>query len=120
MQSMRSEITNFQSGLGSETLLDRAAPLLDVLSRSIKFKRGKADRGRAQHGRRKVEMTIENAGRRNEIIALLRLRKNIGDIVPLVAPGIHVYRSKENPEGAVGNDPQARHMVREAKPRREF
>src|SRR6185295_371117 len=65
-------------------------------------------------------MTGDDAGRRREVIALLSFRKDVGHIVSLVAPGVHVDRRKENSEGAVDHNPQFRQVVRETKPGREF
>src|SRR5258706_16180722 len=114
VQSMRSQITKFQGSLFAQTLLDRGAPLLDVLRLGIELDRGKADRGRAQHGRRKVEVAGYDAGRWREIIALLCFRKYIRNVVSLIAPGIHVHRGKENAEGPVDHDSITWHVVREA------
>jgi len=46
--------------------------------------------------------------------------KTYGTLLPLVAPGIHIYRRKENSKRAVHNDPQIRQVMRETKPRSEF
>ena len=59
-------------------------------------------------------MTGSDAGRRSEVVALLRFRKNIRHIVSLVAPGIHVHRRKENAKRRVQHDPVTRHVVRKA------
>src|SRR5690242_10849813 len=65
------------------------------------IKRSKADRGSrqrpcAQHGSTKVQSAGEECGRRGEIVGLLRLGKNIRDVVTLIAPGVQIYRSVED------------------------
>src|ERR1041384_1117733 len=65
-------------------------------------------------------MTGDDASGGSEVIALLRLRKNVGHVVALVAPGIHVDRRKENSECAVNHNSQIRQVMRKTKPRREF
>ena len=65
-------------------------------------------------------MTADDAGRGSEVIALLRFRKNIGHVVSLVAPRIHVYRRKEDPKGRVQHDAVIRQVVRNAKPGSEL
>src|SRR6266404_1406671 len=107
MKPVRSEIAQLQGCFGTQTFFDRSAPLLDVLWRRVQFESGKADGGRAQHGRREVEMTGDDAGGRSEVIALLSLGENVRDVVPLITPGIHVHRSKENSKGRVKHQAQA-------------
>src|SRR6266478_3987800 len=101
MNSMRSEIAEFQGGLGAQTFFYRTAPLLDVLRWRVYFKCGKADCGRAQNRRREIEMTGNDAGCRSEVIALLCLRKDIRNIMTLVTPRIHINGCEEKSKGRV-------------------
>jgi len=87
---------------------------------TVELDGGETHGGCAQHGRREIEMTGNDAGRRGEVIALLCFRKDVGHVVPLVAPGIHVNRRKENSKRAVHNDPETCQVMRETKPRREL
>src|SRR6266850_6624881 len=120
MYSVRSEITEFERGLGAQTLLYGTAPLLDVLWWRVELKSRKADCGRPQDCRREIEMTGNDAGGRNEVVALLGLRKDIGNIMTLVTPRIHVHWREENAKGRVKNQPEARNAVRDACARSEF
>ena len=76
---------------------------------------GKADRGLAQHRGREVE----SGESRHKVIALLCLRKDVGNVVALVAPGIHVHRGEKDSEGAVHDDSQTGNGLRDAHARRE-
>src|SRR6266404_4950963 len=120
MNSVRSEIADFQRSLGAKTLLYGAAPLLDVLWRRVELKSSKADCGRPQNRWREIEMTGNDAGSRSEVVALLGLRKNIRNIMTLVTPRIHVNGCEENAKGRVKDQPVARHAVRDAGARSEF
>ena len=67
--------------------------MLDVLRGGMGIKRSKAygsrrQRPRSQHGRAEVHASVEKRGRGREVIGLLRLRENVRDIVPLVAPRV--------------------------------
>src|SRR3977135_3061907 len=111
MQSMRSQIAQLQRGLFAQTLLDRTAPLLDVLRRRIDFESGKANCGCAEYSGREIEMTGHDTGGWSEVIALLRLGKNVRNVVPLVTPGIHVHRSEENAKGRVKDEAETRDVL---------
>src|ERR1051325_2907668 len=59
-------------------------------------------------------MTRNYTGRGSEVIALLRLRKYIRNVVTLVTPRIHIHWCKEDPERRVQNDPLLRPVMRDA------
>src|SRR5204863_7943531 len=80
----------------------------------------KADCGRPQDCWREIEMTGNDAGGRSEVVALLGLRKDIGNIMTLVTPRIHVHRCEENAKGRVKNQPVVRDAVRDTCARSEF
>src|ERR1700674_841343 len=101
MYSVRSEIAEFQCSFGAQALLYGTAPLLDVLRWRIDFKGSEADCGRPQNRRGEIEMSGNDAGSRSEVIALLRFRKNIGNIMTLVTPRIHINGGEENAKGRV-------------------
>src|SRR6185503_8790233 len=88
--------------------------LLDVLSGRVSLKSCETNRGSSQNGGTEIEVTGNDACSRNEVIALLRFRKDIGNIVALVAPGIHIYRCKEYSKGRVQHDSVLMHVVRHA------
>ena len=71
----------------------------------VGFEGCKTNRRCAEHCRREIEVTGNDARRRNEVIALLCFRKNKRNVVTLVAPRVHVYRGEENAEGCVQHDP---------------
>ena len=54
------------------------------------------DRGLAEHGRRKVKLAGIERRRRREVVALLRFRKNVWNVMPLIAPGVHVNWREED------------------------
>ena len=58
-----------------------------------------------------------NARRWSEVVTLLRFRENIRNIVPLVAPCIHVYWRIENAERRVHHQPELRYGLRNTKTR---
>src|SRR4030095_3454382 len=96
MNSVRSKVAKFQRHLLTQTPLDRSTPLVDVLRWRIGFNSSKAHSGHAQNCRCEVEVSCHNASRWDEVIALLRHGKHVGNIVTLIAPGVHVYRRKED------------------------
>jgi hypothetical protein len=98
---MRSEITQLESCFRAQALLDRAAPLLYVLRWRVGLERCKADSRRAQNSGTKVEVIGDDARCGNEIVTLLRLRKNLRHVVTLVTPRVHVNRSEEDTECSV-------------------
>src|SRR5258708_23572 len=120
MNSVRSEIAEFQRSLGAKTLFYGTAPLLDVLWRRVELKSSKADCGRPQNRWREIEMTGNDAGGRSKVVTLLGLRKNIRNIMTLVTPRIHVHGCEENAKGRVKNQAVVRHAVRDACARSEF
>src|ERR1043165_3886182 len=79
-----------------------------------------ADGGLSKHRCSEVEMRGQNSCCRSEVVALLCLWENIGDIVALVTPGIHVNRSKENSKCRMNDNAELRHGLRKAETRREI
>ena len=63
--------------------------------------RGETDGGLSEHRRSEVKLVRQDRSGWREVVALLRLRKHIRNIVPLVAPGIHVDRCEEDAVGSV-------------------
>ncbi len=55
VKSTHALIADLERRVGPEALLQRRAPLLDVLRGCMRVKRGEADHRRAQHRLRKVE-----------------------------------------------------------------
>src|SRR5687768_18402277 len=49
-------------------------------------------------------MTGNDAWRRNEVVALLRLRKDKRNVVSLVTPRVHIHWCEENSERRVQHD----------------
>src|SRR6185295_17090904 len=62
-------------------------------------------------------MAGDDSRRRSEVVALLRLRKNVWHIVTLIAPGVHVNRREEDSEGSVKHNPMLRQVVRDSNAR---
>src|SRR5437660_230403 len=124
MDATRAEIADFESGFAAQALLDRRAPLLDILCGSMGIEGRKADRGRAENGGIEVEGRlglggVQQRSRRIEIVELLGFRKNKGNVVALIAPGIQVHRGKENAVRAVENESQVREIAGNAEARSE-
>ena len=118
MEATCSQIANFEGRVLPKTFFDLPVPLLDVLGGGVRIKCGKADRGRGQragseHGRAEVQTLRKERCGRCEVIGLLRLGKNVGHIVALVAPGVLINGRVENPVGAVENDTEARKILRD-------
>src|ERR1700754_1523216 len=90
MQSVRSQIAEFERGVRPQTLLDRTTPLFDVLRRRVELESGKTNRRDTQHRWSKIQVTSDDRGRRSEIVALLRFGKDERHVVTLVAPRVHV------------------------------
>src|SRR5579885_2299138 len=61
----------------------------------------KTDRGLAKNGLAEVELTREEGSGCGEIICLLSVRKDIWDIVTLIAPGVHIHGRIEDTERGV-------------------
>jgi hypothetical protein len=85
VETVRSQVSNLERCLMPEAFLDRTAPLLDVLRRSMRVHGGEAYRSLAEHGMPEIELRRQNGCRGSEVIALLRFRENIRHVVPLVA-----------------------------------
>src|SRR5262249_41434252 len=124
MKTARAEITDFDRSISSSAFLQRSTPLLYVLRRRMRIKRGEAYRCRrkrscAENWRAKIESRIEQCCRRREIIRLLRLRKNVGNVMALVTPRIHVNWRVENSVRRVQNQPKSREISRLPKARCE-
>src|SRR5713101_1240545 len=95
MNSARAEIADFERGLVAETFFDRGAPLLDVLGGRVRIEGGEADGGFAEDGGSEIQRGLrlrrrKQSCRGREIVELLRLGENIGNVVALVAPGVEV------------------------------
>src|SRR4030081_384469 len=116
---MRSKVAKFQRRLWTQTLLDGPTPLLDILWRRVEFNGGEANGGRAQDRRPEVEVIGNDTGGRREIVTLLRFRRAVGNIVPLVAPGIHVHRHEEDPKRRMEHKSMTGDAVRNTRTRRE-
>src|ERR1700730_7853500 len=116
---MRSKVAKFQRRLWTQTLLDGPTPLLDILRRRVEFHGGEANGSCAQDRRPEVEVTRNDTSGRREIVTLLRFRKDVGNIVALVAPGIHVHRREEDPKRRMEHKSMIGDAVRNARTRRE-
>src|SRR4030095_8847131 len=117
MQSMRAKIAQFESCFSAQALLDRSTPLLDVLRRRVGLKGGETNRCDAQYRRTKVQVSGNNPRCGSEVIALLRFRKDVGNVVTLVAPGVHVNRSEEDAERRMQNEAVLMKVMCDAKAR---
>ena len=115
MKSTRAKVANLQCGLLIQTLLHRCAPLLNVLRRWVWIEPRKAHHSLAQHSRSK----IKPVDRRNKVIALIGLWEDVWNIVPLIAPRVHVDRRVEDTVCGMQDDSQSRHTVGNAETRRE-
>ena len=104
VQAVRAEITELECSFSTETLLDRTAPLFDVLRRRVEFESSKADGRDAEYGWSKVEVTGNDAWRRSEIVALLRFRKDERHVVTLITPRVHIDRREEDAKRCVQYD----------------
>src|SRR5581483_10053369 len=98
-----------------EALFHRQIPLLDVLRRRVRVEGGKAHRRLAEDGR--GEIKAEERG--GEVIALPRLGENVRDVVPLVAPRVHIYRRVEDAVSGAHDEAPGRNVLRDAEPRGE-
>ena len=59
---------------------------------------GEAHRGLAKYGLSEVQLGAVESRGWSEVVGLLRLGENVGDIVPLVAPRVHVDWRVEDSE----------------------
>src|SRR2546429_9357023 len=93
MDATRAEIADFESGFAAQALLDRRAPLLDILCGSMGIEGRKADRGRAENG------GVEGGGRQGlgggdekkrggEIFAIVGFWEDKRDGVGRISPWI--------------------------------
>src|SRR6266852_6117843 len=119
------EIADFESGLAVETLLDRGAPLLDILCGSVRVKGRKAHRGRAEDCGIEIERRLSLCGAQQrgggiEIVKLLGLREDKRHVMLLVAPGIQINGREENSVGAVENYASVSKVMGNAEARSEI
>src|SRR6266852_9530168 len=124
VNAARAEITDFESRFAAEAFFNGGAPLLDVFGRRVGIEGGEADGGSTEHCGCEIQGSLrlrrrKQRCRRREIIKLLRLRKNVGDVVALVAPGVEIDWRKENAVGAVDDEAEARKILRDAQAGRE-
>ncbi len=112
MEAARAQVTDFDRGFLAQLLLQRGAPLLNVLCGRVQLESGEADRGCAQHRGREVEC----GDRGNVRIALRGLREDIGHVVALVAPGVHVHGRVEDAVGHMRHHAEPGHTLRQAQP----
>ena len=94
------EVADLDGGRGAELFFDVGGPLLDVLRGGVDLHRGEADGGLAEDGGSEVE-TGEGG---LEVIALIGLGKDVGDVVALIAPGVHVDRGEEDAVGGMDDE----------------
>src|SRR5256885_1532396 len=125
MKTARAEITDFERRVSPETLLQREIPLLDVLRGRVRIERRKThgggwERAGAQHRSSKIEARIEQGGGRREVVGLLRLREHVRNVVPLIAPRVHIDRRKENTVGRMQHNSVLREIPRDANARRKI
>ena len=107
-----------------KALLRRAVPLLHVLRGSVRIKSRETDRGgrqspRAQNRCAEIHAGVEERRWRREVIGLLRLRKNIWDVVPLVAPSVQIYRRKKDSIGRMEHEADAWKVFGDSQARRK-
>src|SRR5689334_22913805 len=81
----------------------------------MRVEAGKAHYSLAQHSGGK----IEPVNRRNKVIALISLRKDVWNVVPLIAPRVHVDRRIEDAVRGMQYDSHTRHVVCDTQARRE-
>jgi len=117
MNAASTEVAELESGFAAETLFDGSAPLLDVLGRRVGIEGSEADSGFAEDGGSEIQRGLRLRGgqqgcRRREIVELLSLRENVGNVVALVAPGVEINRSEEDAVRAVENEAEAGKILR--------
>src|ERR1035437_6218520 len=115
VESACAEVADFKRGLTAQLLLERGAPLLNVLRRRVQLQRGETHHRGAQYRRGKVQR--RDAG--NIRVALRGQRENIRHVVALVAPCIHVNRRIEDAVGHVGHHAKAGEVLSQTEARRE-
>src|SRR5690242_19051196 len=92
------EVPDLNRGAAAQALLERAAPLLNVLRRCMRFLAGEADGCLPQRCLPEIQLRRVKRGWRREVVGLLRFGKYVRNIVTLVAPGVHIHRGEENSE----------------------
>jgi hypothetical protein len=102
MDAARAEVAHLESCLAAEALFNRSAPLLNILCGRVRIERREADGGCAKNCWDEIEgflrcSGVEQRSGRIEIVKLLGFGKNKGNVVTLVAPGVEVDGSKEDP-----------------------
>src|SRR3984893_15703349 len=80
---------------------------------------GEADSGSSEDGGSKIQRGLRLRGRkqscwRSEIVELLGLGENIGNVVALVAPGVEVDWREEDAVSAMEDEAEARKILRDA------
>ena len=89
---------DFQGGVAGPGSSPLKAPLLDVLRRRVWIHGREAHGGLSQHRIAEVQVGGDDAGRGSEVVALLRFREDVRNIVALVAPGVLIHRRIEDSE----------------------
>src|ERR1051325_3045918 len=79
----------------------------------------KADGRLSKYRSAEIEMRGQNSCCWREVVALLSFREDIRNIVALIAPGVHVNRSKENSKRRMYNNAELGYRLRETKARCE-
>src|SRR5579875_427090 len=103
----RTLISHLEHDAAGKRLLHGEAPLIDILRMRSGIKGVEGNHCLTQYGRSEVKP--EQAG--DIVVALPGLGKNIGRIVALVAPGVHVNGRVVGAESAAKDDPEAANLV---------
>src|SRR5713226_1203482 len=109
VETARADVADFERSVLSEALLHRAVPLLNVLRRRVGIERSETHSSwcqcaRAKNGCAEIHTCVEERSWRREVIGLLCLRENVWNIMPLVAPGVQVYRCEKDSIGRVQHE----------------
>src|SRR5258708_7335752 len=109
VETARADVANFERSVLPEAFLHRAVPLLNVLRRRVGIERSETysswcQCARAKNGCAEIHTCIEQRNWRGEVIGLLCLRENVRNIMPLVAPGVQVYRCEKDSIGGVQHE----------------
>src|SRR5262249_23243838 len=112
VNAVRSEISGFERVRRAQALLERKAPLLNVLRRSVRIERSKTDGGLSQDRLAEIKVRSNDACCRNEVVALLTFRKYIRHVVALIAPRVHIDGREKDAVRRVNHDALARQMMR--------
>src|SRR6476620_5075898 len=78
-----------------------------------------ADGGLPKHGWSEIKPRGKQGGGWSEIITLLCFRENVRNVVPLVAPGIHINRREKDAESCVNDEPNLGKILGNAQTRSE-